>query len=130
MGASTEVTEGIVSANQAFKDAFNNGDSAAIASYYTDDGQLAPPNHDIVQGADALAAFWQSFIEMGLKVDALETVEVDEIGDSAVEQGRYRLSDGDGNAVDHGKYMILWKRDGGGWKLHRDIFNSSAPAAG
>lgn len=129
MGASSAVTDGILSANQAFKAAFNSGDSAAVAALYTADGQLAPPNSDVVEGAEALAGYWQAFIAMGLKVEALDTVEVDEYGDSAVEQGRYRLVDGDGNPVDHGKYMILWKRDGDGWKLHRDIFNSSAPAA-
>jgi ketosteroid isomerase-like protein len=129
MGASSAVTDGIVNANQAFKEAFNSGDAAGVAALYTADGQLAAPNSDIIEGAEALAGFWKAFIEMGLKVEALDTVEVDEYGDSAVEQGRYRLVDADGNAVDHGKYMILWKRDGVGWKLHRDIFNSSAPAA-
>jgi ketosteroid isomerase-like protein len=30
--------------------------------------------------------------------------------------------------VDQGKYIVIWKQDGGQWKLHRDIFNSSLPA--
>ena len=30
--------------------------------------------------------------------------------------------------VSRGKYMIIWRREEGQWKLHRDIFNSSMPA--
>ena len=26
------------------------------------------------------------------------------------------------------KYVVIWKREGKNWKLHRDIFNSDNPA--
>ena len=32
--------------------------------------------------------------------------------------------DGDGIL---GKFIVIWKEQGGQWKLHRDIFNSSIP---
>ena len=41
---------------------------------------------------------------------------------------RYELQDGDGQALDAGKFIVVWKREAGQWKLHRDIFNSSMPA--
>jgi hypothetical protein len=31
--------------------------------------------------------------------------------------------------LDQGKYIVIWKREKGQWKLHRDIFNSSVPAS-
>ncbi len=46
-----------------------------------------------------------------------------------MEQGRYELADADGNVADHGKYIVIWKRDGDDWKLHRDIWNTSTPPA-
>ena len=129
MGASTAVTESIAAANQAFMTAFGEGDSAGMAALYTSDGQLAPSNSDVVKGTEAIAGFWKAVMDMGLKSATLETVELDEYGDTGVEQGRYQLGDGEGNVADHGKYIVIWKRESGGWKLHRDIWNTSTPPA-
>ena len=36
----------------------------------------------------------------------------------------------DGGAVaDLGKLIVIWKHEGGSWKVHRDIFNTNQPAA-
>jgi ketosteroid isomerase-like protein len=35
----------------------------------------------------------------------------------------------DGKVADRGKYVVIWKRVGGEWKLHRDIWTTSLPAA-
>jgi ketosteroid isomerase-like protein len=35
-----------------------------------------------------------------------------------------------GQVIDNGKYVVLWRREAGQWKLHRDIWNSSQPAPG
>ena len=29
--------------------------------------------------------------------------------------------------LDEGKYIVIWKREAGQWKLHRDILNRSMP---
>ena len=129
MGASSAVTDSIASANQAVMAAFGDGDAAGVAALYTTEGQLAPPNSDVIGGADGIAGFWQAVMDMGLKSATLETLELEEYGDAAVEQGRYQLADAEGNVADHGKYMVIWKREGGDWKLHRDIWNTSTPPA-
>jgi ketosteroid isomerase-like protein len=129
MEASSGAAAGIAQTNQSFMAAFNAGDAAGVAAHYTADGQLAPPNSDIVQGIDTITGFWQGAMDMGVKSAKLETAELDDYGGIAVEQGRYRLADAEGNAIDHGKYLVIWKRDGDTWKLHRDIWNSSTPAA-
>jgi ketosteroid isomerase-like protein len=33
-----------------------------------------------------------------------------------------------GKTADRGKYIVVWKRDGGQWRLHRDSWNTSMPA--
>ena len=129
MGASTAVTDSIAAANKAFMTAFAGGDSAGMAALYTSNGQLAPSNSDVIEGTEAIAGFWQAVMDMGLKSANLETIELDEYGDTGVEQGRYQLGDGEGNVADHGKFIVIWKRDGDSWKLHRDIWNTSAPPA-
>ncbi len=119
----------IESANERFVDAFAAGDAQRLASYYTSDGQALPPGGDVVSGHSAITGMWQAVMAMGVKRAELETVEVDEVADStAIEQGRYRLF-GEGNApIDHGKYLVVWRREGDGWKLHRDIWNTSTSA--
>jgi ketosteroid isomerase-like protein len=115
--------------NQSFMNAFAAGDAKALAGLYTTDGQLAPPNSEVLTGHEAIGGFWQGAMDMGLKGVTLETAELDEYGDTTVEQGRYQLTDVEGNVADRGKYMVIWKRDGDTWKLHRDIWNTSMPAA-
>jgi len=123
------MTDNINTANQSFMTAFAAGDAQALAALYTTDGQLAPPNSDVLTGREAIGGFWQGAMDMGLKGVALETAELDEYGDTAVEQGRYQLTDGEGNVADRGKYLVIWKRAGDTWKLHRDIWNTSMPGA-
>jgi ketosteroid isomerase-like protein len=74
-------------------------------------------------GFDVLAA------ETGERAVELETAEVGGKGDVVYEVGTYTLFGDQGQAVDNGKYVVVWKRERGAWKLHRDIWNSSRPAA-
>ena len=58
---------------------------------------------------------------------AYESLEVESAGALAYEMGRYTLYAGD-NDVDKGKYVLIWKREAGQRRIHRDIVNSSRPA--
>lgn len=40
----------------------------------------------------------------------------------------YTLKADGGAVADRGKFIVIWKNDGGSWKLHKDIFNTSQPA--
>ena len=114
--------------NQQWSAAFSQGDSAAIAAMYTLNAQLFPMHTEIVSGMEAIQQFWQGVIASGVKGATLTTLEVDEQGDTAYEVGKYELR-GEGNKVlDHGKYVVVWKRAQGQWRLHRDIWNSNLPA--
>ena len=124
----TDAVKGaIAGVNKSFMTSFASGDAAGIAALYTEDGQVAPPNADVLTGRDNVEAFWQMVIGMGLKSVKLETAELDVLGDSAIEQGYFELGDGAGNVADRGKFLVVWKQQGGEWRLHRDIWNSSVP---
>ena len=120
--------EGIAATNAAFMRAFELGDAGDIAELYTDDARLLPPGADLIVGKQGIKAFWSMVIDMGIASATLETVELAEFGDTAVEEGRFKLISADGQIVDHGKFVVVWKDDGGTCKLHQDIWNSSAPA--
>jgi len=114
----------ILAADEAFMDAFVRREALKIAALYTDEGQLFPTHSDVITGRDAIAGYWNAAMDMGIASIGLETVELDELGDTAVETGRYTLAAADGEILDRGKYLVVWK-DEGGCKLHRDIWNSS-----
>jgi uncharacterized protein (TIGR02246 family) len=124
----TDIRSDIVACNKQFTDAFGRGDAAGLANLYTVGGQLLPPHSEVVAGRDAIRAFWQGALDAGLKDATLDTVEVDYAGESAVEVGRYTLRGEGGQIADVGKYVVVWKSEGGGWKLHRDVWNTSRPA--
>ena len=85
-GTSTEV---IAAANENFMAAFKRGDAAGMAALYTVNGQVLPPNGDFVTGKDAVQAFWQAIMDMGIKEVKLKIVEVEGHGDTAIEVSKH-----------------------------------------
>jgi ketosteroid isomerase-like protein len=120
---------GIEAANKNMSAVFAKGNGAAVAALYTAQAELLPANSDIVSGTAAIGAFWQKTIDSGVKGVNLKTVEVESHGTTAHEVGMYELVDAGGQTLDKGKYLVVWKQEGGTWKLHRDIWTTSMPAA-
>lgn len=119
---------GIEAADRLFEAAAAKGDGAGVAALYTADAQLLPANSDVVSGTAAIQKFWQGLLGSGLAV-TLKTLEAEGHGTIAHEVGQYEIRDAAGKSVDKGKYVVIWKRDGARWKLHRDIWTTSAPPA-
>lgn len=126
--AQQDMKADIMAANQKFMNAFQQG-ATAMGSMYTADAQLFPPNSDVVKGTAAIGTFWKGGYDAGLKRAKLETMEAEKTGDQVVELGRYTLYGANDAQIDAGKYIVVWKKEGGQWKLHRDIWNTSAPAS-
>lgn len=110
-----------------FVAAFNAGDGATVASLYTEDAALYPPGGEPVHGRAAIQTFWQGAIDSGMKIDDLHAIEVDAKGDLAGEVGVFTLSvPGEGGVTKvPGRYIVIWKRSGHTWQLHRDIWNTN-----
>jgi len=125
MPSDADIRSAISAANQNFMAMFGAGDAGGMAKAYTANGMLLPPQSDFVTGTAAIQAFWQGAMDMGLKDVKLETAELEILGDTAIEVGKYTLYLMNGQVADTGKYVVIWKNDGGSWKLHRDIWNTS-----
>ncbi len=119
----THIDEALVK----FVAAFNAGDGATVASLYSEDAALFPPGGERVDGRSAIQTFWQGAIDSGMKIDKLHAVEVDSGSDVAGEVGVFILSvPGDSGVTKvPGKYIVIWKRIGHTWQLHRDIWNTN-----
>jgi ketosteroid isomerase-like protein len=122
-----DVRAQIESNNKEFVARFKRGDGGSISQLYTAEAQLLPAKRDFVTGSNAIRDFWNGAVQMGLKDASLETLEVEVHGDTAIEVGRYKLFVEGGALADAGKYIVVWKNDGGTWKLHRDIWTTSQP---
>lgn len=122
-GADAAVKQGA----KAWMDAFTAGDAATLASLYSEDALLLAPGAEPIEGREAIQAYWQTAMDATPGATAqLTTREVHAMGNGvAVEVGAFVLTDADGGHLDHGKYVVVWKRTDDGWKLARDIYNSS-----
>jgi ketosteroid isomerase-like protein len=119
----------IEAANAKFSADFAKGDAAAVAAHYTATAQAFPPNGEIARGREAIQKVWKGAMDAGVKAVKLVTLEAEAHGDTAYEVGTYVLTGEGGKQLDNGKYVVVWKREGGQWKIHRDIWNTSMPAA-
>ena len=127
------VTQVISDINRQVVDALRRGDAAAFAALYTDDARLLPPNSPMLTGRQAIQAYWHGAIDSGVGDLTLHTVQLEEIGDTAIEVATYTLDiqpPGGDAAKDVGKAGVIWKRQADGpWKLAVDMFSSDLPAA-
>jgi ketosteroid isomerase-like protein len=120
----------IAASNKTYGDGFAKGDSAAFISHYTKDGCIMPANAPKLCGAGAIAMFFKGAQGMGVKAVNLVTEEVMGGSEVVVETGTYELVGDASKSLDKGKFVVAWKQEDGKWKMHRDMFTTSAAAAG
>jgi uncharacterized protein (TIGR02246 family) len=127
-----DLKEEIDKTNAKFIGYLRKGDSAGMATLYTEDACLMPTNSPPIVGKENIKGFWGAAIQtMGVYDAALTTVELIGKGDTVSTRGDYKLMakpEGQEAGEDVGKYVVLWKKTSEGWKLHWDIFNTNLPA--
>lgn len=104
------------------------GDSVALASHYASNAVVMPPNSDVVTGNNIMG-LWAGVLRMGVKDFKLTITDITGSGDMYAETGTYEVFVADNKSVDKGKYVAVWKKENGNWKMYRDIWNSNMPAA-
>jgi uncharacterized protein (TIGR02246 family) len=141
-GASAPVDEAavrkaIAAADSEFAVAFNKGDAATAASFYTDDAVSRPPNQEPESGRAAIEQGNAGMFKAVGKINdfKIEQKDLDIFADHAVEIGSYSFSFTPGGAKaaqkDHGSFLNYWKKQpDGSWKIYRDIIVSSEPLPG
>ena len=127
--AADDVRSAIEAANKKWEAAVSRGDGAGAAALYTANGELLPAQSDFVRGTQAIGQFWQAVFDSGVKGVSLTTVEVESCGNTAHEVGTLEIRGANGQVLDHGKYVVVWKKEGDAWKLHRDIWTTSVVPA-
>ena len=116
----------IEAGNTAFNQAFNKGDAAAVTKLYTSDAKLLPPADKIVSGDKEILAFWRSLIDAGITDHKIETVQVEEAGNTAIVAGKWQAmgKNSQGKAATFkGSVMKVLERQGDTWKTSLHTWN-------
>jgi uncharacterized protein (TIGR02246 family) len=110
--------------NVRWMELFNKGDFAGVASLYTDDATAFPPGSGMVKGRPAIEAMWKTMAEQ-VSDPKVTTLDVKPLGQFAVREiGTFSLkTKAPAPRELTGKYVVVWEKVGGDWKLAIDIWN-------
>jgi uncharacterized protein (TIGR02246 family) len=112
----------------------NAGDAAALAALYTGDGVYMPSNMPAASGTAAIQAYYEQVFAQMTAQGSATPAGIDVAGDWAIERGSFKTTltpkAGGAPMEDTGKYVVVGKKTGTGWKLHYLIWNSDMPLPG
>ncbi len=118
----------IAAVNHRFEAAVRKGDIDGMAALYTPGAMVLPPDGPVVKGRENIKQLWGTVVsQMGLKDVKLETLDLQIAGDTAYEVGEATLSlepKGGKPTTAVAKYVVVWRKVDGQWRLHRDIWNT------
>jgi uncharacterized protein (TIGR02246 family) len=113
----------------AWSHAAQTKDLDKTVSYYADDASMLPPNMSIASGKDAIRAVWSQLLSApsGSITFGPAKVVVSGARDLAYEIGTFQSTTNDGQgspATSTGKFVVVWQKRAGQWKVVADIFNN------
>jgi len=103
-----------------------------IVSYYAPDASMFPANAPVVKGKEEIKKAWSGLVSApGFTLSWEPTTALaSKSGDMGYTSGTYQMSmtGPDGKQIsEKGKYVVVWRKDAGKWKVIADIFNSDLP---
>ncbi|MEB2787176.1 YybH family protein [Algoriphagus persicinus] len=117
----------IEDANKEFAVLFAAHDSIGLSNLYTQDAKFMSDGAPAVIGRKNIQSALAGIMNSGITSVNLTTIDVWGMENLITEEGESTLFVEDAE-VYKGKYIVLWKKVDGEWKLFRDIFNSNLPA--
>ncbi len=122
--AKTEIQE----ANRAFMELVAKGDSVGLANSYTVDAAFMSGGAPAAEGRVEIQSAMAAIINSGVTKVDIRIKNVFGTEDLLAEEGELTIYV-DTTVVAEEKYIVLWKKEDGKWKLFRDIFNSNLPVS-
>ena len=105
--------------DKQFSKDFYNGDSVALANFYSSDAKFGS-----LKGKEILSA-WGSMIRNSIKDNTqnllFTTTAFTRDSVYAIDLGIYEERDDKNNLKYKGNYLVVWKQEKGKWKIYRDI---------
>ena len=102
------------------------GKKREVVDMYTADAKIFPTNSEILEGKD-LSEYWNPSNPSNWKTTyhKVTPVEIKVNGNEAYDYGYYEgtSSNGESESKWKGKYVIVWRKEEGEWKIYLDIWN-------
>lgn len=115
----------IDAANAIFMENVNEKGGAGMADVYTKDGKWMIPNTPTIEGNTAIGEVFSGLFGSGQIQLELITQDIHGNNDMIVEEGQGILSTKAGDVIDDSKYLVIWKKEDGAWKIFLDMYNSN-----
>ena len=109
--------------NARYARAHVEGDAATIDDMFTLDATCFPPGADALIGRAAIHDLTVAYVKGGVRQFRLDSLCCYGNEDLVVEQGTFVMTSGPDDVVERGKYLNVWKQEGGAWELHASIWN-------
>jgi len=110
--------------NEAWMRDFSSEDAQTVGAHYTEDAISLPPHMKAVIGKAAITEYWAKSMQSGVGALNIRSKEVERAGDRVIEIGETELIGMDSEVIDRFNYMVIWKKAGDAWLIHREIWNS------
>uniref|UniRef100_UPI0040486E67 nuclear transport factor 2 family protein n=1 Tax=Mariniflexile sp. TaxID=1979402 RepID=UPI0040486E67 len=114
--------------NNAFMNAHITRDTATLNGMFTRDARVFPPNSEVIKDQATIKAINMEWVNYDIKEAREESTATYGNEDYVIDEGTYYMSFGADSIVDKGKYMNVWKKEDGKWKMFRNMWNTSLPA--
>ncbi len=114
--------------NARFTKAHVTGDGKLIDSMFTKDARSLPPESEPVIGVAAISKLTAQYLAAGVAEFTEVTTDFYGNEDLLIDQGNYVMVYGKEKTMEKGKYVNVWKKEDGVWKIYSNIWNTNAPA--
>ena len=117
--------EQIQQAQNQLAECIASRDATGAAALYTADAIFMPHGAPTCASPAAITAFYTGAFTGGIATARFTSEQVEGDETQAVETGRYELFAGGEQApmIAQGRYLVVWRKEAGGWRMHRDMFN-------
>lgn len=110
-----------------FSAAYVRGDVGAMTELYASDAVLFPEQSAPITGREAIRRYWTPDPGRRVTRHVIIPTQITVDGRHAYDHGTFEIAgarDGTAWGPFRGKYVVVWRREGGSWRMHLDIWNS------
>jgi len=111
---------------KTFSEYYTTGNYEALVNMYCKDGIILPPGADIIKGREDIKQRWILPEGVSVRYHKITPIEISIKEGRAYDVGYYQgttIKRNSDKVNFEGKYLIVWKKEDGDWKIYADAWN-------